>query len=423
MWNQGPYVGTSGLGTAMTRDVVIVGAGIAGVSIAEHLLRYEPGLSVLLIDAHHMGAGSTSRSLAAFRHQWSVPAHVAFSRYSGEEYERLTGLGHGVEFRRNGYLFLYTDPDRFRHAADRAARQREQGLEVEAHGVSSLDPARIPCASWIEDPRLVGFTWGPRDGFLDPLAVAQAYLDEARRRGLDYRPGATPGALHEVGGAITGITVEGARIDTRRVVLAAGIWSASIAARWGLTLPLVAAKRYIYHSRPIRELDISRWPLVIGDRGQHCRPAEGNTLMLSWEHRPPALDALPESETLWEEQDAIDAGYGASEYGLEVLEEMSRHVPVLAEVVSLRNATCGWYANTLDAKAILGPDPRLRGLYLATGFSGHGIMHGGATGRLMADLILDRPERLVSDQVLAVEFGIEPLREGNQRMPVEEMSL
>ncbi|HET9232743.1 MAG TPA: FAD-binding oxidoreductase [Candidatus Eisenbacteria bacterium] len=406
----------------MTRDVVIVGAGVAGVSIAEHVLRYEPDLSVLLIDAHHVGAGSTSRSLAAFRHQWSVPAHVAFSRYSGEEYERLAGLGYPLEFRRNGYLFLYTDPDRFRHATDRAARQREQGVAVEAFGVDGLDPARIPCASWIEDSGLVGFTWGPRDGFLDPLAVAQAYLDEARRRGLDYRPGAKPGALHTAGDAVIGITVEGTRIDTRRVVLAAGIWSASIAAGWGLTIPLVAAKRYIYHSRPIRELDVSLWPLVIGDRGQHCRPAEGNTLMLSWELKPPAREVLPGPETLWEEQDAIDAGYGASEYGLEVLEEMSRHVPVLAETVSLRNATCGWYGNTADAKAILGPDPRLAGLYLATGFSGHGIMHGGATGRVMADLMLDRPERLLTEAELA-GFSIEPLLAGRVRDPVEEMSL
>ena len=144
--------------------------------------------------------------------------------------------------------------------------------------------------------------------------------------------------------------------------------------------------------------------------------------MLSWEHRPPALETLPDPGRLWEGQDAIDPGYGASEYGLQVLEEMARHVPVLAEAVSLRNATCGWYANTRDAKAILGPDPRLAGLYLATGFSGHGIMHGAATGRVMADLLLDRPERLVSEVELA-GFSIEPLLAGRVRDPVEEMSL
>jgi glycine/D-amino acid oxidase-like deaminating enzyme len=405
----------------MTQDVVIIGAGIAGVSLAEHLLRLEPGMRVLLADLHHLGAGSTSRSLAAFRHQWSVPAHVAFSKYSGEDYGRLSGLGYALAFRRNGYLFLYTDPDRWRRAQERAGRQRELGVTVET--LETLDP-RIPCAVAVEDPAVIGATWGPRDGFLDPLAVAQAYLDEARQRGLAYRPGWTPAGLdRDQEGQVIGISFGSERIATERVVLAAGIWSASIAQEWGVSLPLIAAKRYIYHSRPLRDLDVSPWPLVIGDRGQHCRPSEGNTLMVSWEHRPEARSRLPDPGALWDEQDAIEPGFGASEYGIEVLAELARHLPVLAEVVSLWKTTSGWYANTLDGKAILGPDPRVPGLFLATAFSGHGIMHGGATGRVMAELLLGRSPSLISAGQLEREFGVEPLREGRVRWPVEEMGL
>ena len=403
-----------------TQDVVIIGAGIAGVSIAEHLLREAPGLKVLLADREHVGAGSTSRSLAAFRHQWSVPAHVAFSTYSALEYERLIGLGYALEFRRNGYLFLYTDPARWQRATERAHRQRLMGVEVEL--LDTLDPARIPCASSIEDVSIIGATWGPRDGFLDPLAVAQAYLEEARTKGLEYRPGWTPTELHGHE-KLTGISFGAERVATSRVVLAAGIWSPSIAESWGLSLPLMAAKRYIYHSRPLRDLDVSRWPLVIGDRGQHCRPAEGNTLMLSWEHRPETRATLPDAASLWDEQDVIEPGFGAAEYGIDVLAELARHLPVLAESVSIRNATSGWYANTIDAKAILGPDPRCSGLYLATGFSGHGIMHGGATGRVIAELLLERSPTLISREDLDREFGVEALREGRPRNPIEEMSL
>jgi len=404
----------------MTQDVVIVGAGIAGVSIAEHLLRSQPGLKVLLADQHHVGAGSTSRSLAAFRHQWSVPAHVAFSKYSAADYERLIGLGYGLEFRRNGYLFLYTDRTRWQHAILRAERQRDLGVEVET--MTAVDSTRIPCASAVQDDAVIGATWGPNDGFLDPLAVAQAYLDEARHRGLEYRTGWMPTALHG-SDRVTGISFGAERIDTTRVILAAGIWSASIAKAWGLSLPLIAAKRYIYHSRPLKDVDVSRWPLVIGDRGQHCRPSEGNTLMLSWEHRPQARATLPDAAALWDEQDAIEPGFGASEYGIDVLAELSRHLPVLAESVSIRNATSGWYANTLDDKAILGPDPRRPGLYLATGFSGHGIMHGGATGRVMSELLLELPPSLISFDELEREFGVEPLLRDQAREPVEEMSL
>jgi glycine/D-amino acid oxidase-like deaminating enzyme len=407
----------------MTKDVVIIGAGIAGVSIAEHLLRFEPGLSVLLVDLHHIGAGSTSRSLAAFRHQWSVPAHVAFSKYSSQEYERLGDLGYGIAFRRNGYLFLYTQEDRWRHAGERARRQRELGVEVEALRVNDLAGAGIPCLSEIADPDLVGATWGPRDGFLDPLAVAQAYLDEARGQGLDYRPGWAPGGLEQDHGRVIGISFGAIRVATPCVVLAAGIWSTPIAKAWGLPLPLRPAKRYIYHSRPLRDLDVSGWPLVIGDRGQHCRPSEGNTLMVSWEHLPEALPECPEADPLWDLQDAVQPGFGATEYGTLVLAELARHVPVLAEAVSLWKTTSGWYANTSDGKAILGPDPRLPGLHLATGFSGHGIMHGGATGRVIAESLLERAPTLISAEDLAGQFGIEPLRQGRGRDPIEEMGL
>lgn len=422
--------------------MVILGAGMAGVAIAEHLLRFEPGLNVLLVDSHHVGAGSTSRSAAAFRHQWSVPAHVAFSRYSGEDYERLAAMGHGVRFRQNGYLFLYTDPARFARAAGRAARQQDLGVDVEVLRPEDI-AARTPCAAAVRLDDLVGATWGARDGFLDPLGVAQAYLDEARRRGLEYRTGVQvtgletdSGAMQEPGPAgsgkfrpvregarVTGVRFGSDRVATERVVLAAGIWSPSVAERFGLSLPLHPAKRYIYHSRPLRRVSVADWPLVIGDRGQHCRPSEGNTLMMAWEQRPKPLEGCPDAATLWDLQDRIDPGFGCSEYGLEVLEELARHLPVLAEEVSLHRATCGWYADTQDGKAILGPDSRISGLYLATGFSGHGIMHGGATGLVMAELLLGREPSLIPREELDLEFGLAPLLAGRPRLPLEEMSL
>jgi sarcosine oxidase subunit beta len=417
----------------ITKDVVILGAGIAGVATAEHLLRFEPGLDVLLADPEHVGAGSTSRSAAAFRHQWSVPAHVAFSRYSGEDYERLAAQGHGVRFRRNGYLFLYTDSGRFDQAARRAAKQRELGVEVEVLRPAEI-AARSPCGSSIHLEDLVGATWGAQDGFLDPLGVAQAYLDLARERGLVYRPGlqvtgldthagpARAGSIRE-GARVTGVRFGSDTVATERVVLAAGIWSPSVAARFGLTIPLHPAKRYIYHSRPLRGISVAEWPLLIGDRGQHCRPSEGNTLMMAWEARPKPMDACPEPGTLWDLQDTIEPGFGCNEYGLEVLEALARHVPVLAEEVSLHRATCGWYADTQDGKAILGPDPRLAGLYLATGFSGHGIMHGGATGLVLAELLLGREPSLLGRDVLDREFGLAPLLAGRPRLPREEMGL
>jgi sarcosine oxidase subunit beta len=403
-------------------DVVIIGAGVAGCATAEHLLRLVPGLSVLLADAHHVGAGSTSRSTAAFRHQWSLPAHVAFSRYGSLELDRLAALGYGVDFRRNGYLFLHTDPATLAHAAARAQRQKAMGIEVHVLGRAEL--ARLPCGPAILTEDLAGAVWGPRDGFLDPLAVAQGYLEEARAKGLVYRPGAPVVGLERKGETITGVRLgDGGRLATPRVVVAAGVWSGTVLDLLDLELPLRPAKRYLYHSRPLRARDVSAWPLVIGDRGAHCRPSSGNTLLMAWERLPEPYPQCPPGAELWEGQDAIDPGFSSGEYGMLVIEELARQLPCLAEEVSLAQVTCGWYPETADNKAVLGPDPRAPGLFLATGHGGHGIMHAPATGLTVAELVLGREPTLLPRADLERHFGVEPLRAGRTREPREEMGL
>lgn len=410
----------------MSADVVITGAGVTGCSIASHLLRQEPGLSVVLLDRHHVGAGSSSRSTAAFRHQWSVPAHVSFSRYSSDEYDRLIEDGYPVQFRRNGYLFLFTDPRLLRDAGERVDRQRKLGVE----GVEVLTPRELPSrvsvGPHLDLEGLAGATWGPRDGFLDPLAVAQAYLDEARSSGLDYRPDHTVAGLEMNGTRAAGVRLsDHTRIAAPHVVNAAGVWSRSLARLAGLDLPIMAAKRYLYHSRPVDGLDVSGWPMLIAPGGAHLRPAEGNTLMMAWEDRPGQLPETTSPETLWETQDMIEDGFGIGpdDYGVEILTELSGFVPALAERVGLSQATCGWYAITPDHKAILGEDPRVPGLFHATGFSGHGVMHAAATGRTLAELILTGEPTLADPETLRAQFGLAPLLEGRQREPVEDMVL
>jgi glycine/D-amino acid oxidase-like deaminating enzyme len=215
------------------------------------------------------------------------------------------------------------------------------------------------------------------------------------------------------------------RIITPHVVNAAGVWSRSVADLAGLDLPVHPAKRYLYHSRPVDGLDVSGWPMLIAPSGAHLRPSEGNTLMMAWEDRPGQLPGSTDSGTLWETQDTIDEGFGTGPegYGIEILTELSGFLPALAEHVGLSRVTCGWYANTPDHKAILGEDPRLPGLYHATGFSGHGVMHAAASGLTLAELILARELTLASAEELQTHFGLAPLLDGNPREPVEDMVL
>lgn len=409
-----------------TPDVLIIGAGIAGCSAAAHLLRRQPSLVVMLLDRGHVGSGSTSRSMAAFRHQWSIPAHIAFSRYAAREYEAFADQGRPVGFRHNGYLFLYESETEWRAAVRRVELQRGLGVE----DVRIMDPdalaGGIPGGDLISVDGLAGAVFGPKDGFLDPLAVTQAYLDEARTAGVRYRPGTRVSSIEAAGGRVQAVETEsGDRIPAGRVLNCAGPWSGEIARLAGVSLPVRSAKRYLYQTHPIRNHDISDWPLVIGQDAAHFRPAEGNTLILAWETRPAPLDSIPAGDGLWEDQDQIDPGYGIGpeDYGIEILLRLAERVPMLAEEAALAHVTCGWYTITPDHKAILSSDPRLEGFYHATGFSGHGIMHGAATGLCMAELLLGQSPSLVPTGEFESHFGLEPLLEGRVREPVEEMVL
>jgi sarcosine oxidase subunit beta len=409
-----------------TPDVLIIGAGIAGCSTAAHLLRQQSSLDVMLLDRGHVGSGSTSRSMAAFRHQWSIPAHIAFSRYGAREYEGFTDRGRPVEFRHNGYLFLYESDDEWRHAIRRVALQRALGVEE----VRVMEPdalaGDIPGGDMISTSGLSGAVFGPRDGFLDPLAVTQAYLDEARDAGVRYRPMTRVRSIEADGGRVLAVeTGGGERIPAGRVINCSGPWSDEIARLAGLSLPVRPTKRYLYQTHPIRNHNVSDWPLLIGRDAAHFRPAEGNTLILAWEARPAPLDTAPPGDGLWEDQDRVEPGYGIGpeDYGIEILLRLAERVPLLAEEVALAHVTCGWYTITPDHKAILSSDPRLEGLYHATGFSGHGIMHGAATGLCLAELVLGQAPTLVSSEELELHFGLKPLLDGRIREPVEEMVL
>jgi glycine/D-amino acid oxidase-like deaminating enzyme len=234
------------------------------------------------------------------------------------------------------------------------------------------------------------------------------------------------GLVRSEEGRVTGVRLEdGSELSAGRVALGTGVWGVPFMKSQGLSLPLRPAKRYLYHTRPVEGLDVHDWPMVIHPSGAHCRPSEGNTLMMAWEHRPDPMETEPTSADLWEEQDEIAPGFGlgAEEYALQILMELAELVPVFSEAVGLARATCGWYAVTPDHKAILGEDPRAPGLYHATGFSGHGIMHGAATGRILADLLLESADPLVPPDEIASGFGIAPLLEGRLREPVEDMVL
>lgn len=406
-------------------DVVVVGAGAVGAAAAWYLTE-KKGLSVAVLEARVVAAGSTSRSAAAFRQQFSSHAHVRMSLFSREAYEKFPATFQVAPvFVQNGYLFLYTEEDAMEAARSRVEWQRSEGVAdvraLDAAGVEAL-PGLAGC---FDTASLAGATWCPSDGFLRPTEIAAGFAEGARRRGATLHVGARVTGFDTKQGAVTGVVVNGReRIETPAVVLAGGWWSNAIATLAGCPIPVVAVKRYLYVTPQFEGRRVDHFPLVVRNLGAYARP-EGNGLLMGWDERPekPAgTERFPppvqDPVALEEAQDTISPGYGRGidEYGIEILAELARAMPWLEDEGGVQYVTGGYYEVTPDDKAILSEDPRLRGLFHASGFSGHGIMHAPAAGRAMADLVTGRPPTFPMEG-----FSLAPLLENRARPDAERM--
>jgi glycine/D-amino acid oxidase-like deaminating enzyme len=406
-------------------DVVVVGAGAVGAGAAWYLSE-EPGLRVAVLESRAVAGGSTSRSAAAFRQQFSSRSHVRMSRFSADVYAAFPEtFGVAPVFVRNGYLFLYSDPDAMEAARGRVAMQREEGVE----DVSALSPSDVDALPGLEGvfrtEGLAGATWCPSDGFLRPTEIAAAFVEGARRRGATIHVGARATAIERDGGRVSAVVVNGThRVACDKVVLAAGWWANAVAALAGCPVPVVAVKRYLYVTPQFESRRVSHFPLVVADLGPYARP-EANALMMGWDDRPKrpeGSDRFPpppqDVRALEAEQDVTAPGYGRGidEYGYEVLARLAEVMPFLADEASIQHVAGGYYEVTPDDKAIVSEDPRLPGLFHATGFSGHGIMHAPASARAIADLALGKTPPFSLEP-----FALAPLLENRPRAEPEGM--
>jgi glycine/D-amino acid oxidase-like deaminating enzyme len=405
-------------------DVVIAGGGITGASCFYHLTT-RTDLDVLLLEARGVNFGSTARSAAAFRHQFSSRVNVQMSRYSGRLFNELHNE-HDTEtlLVQNGYLFLYGNEETFQHATNRVEFQQEAGVDT----VRTLEPDAVQNKfPHIQTDELVGATWCPQDGFVRPERTTRAFINLAFEHENAFLQQNCPVTeVHLENGQLHGIEANGeTTVRTTHLVNAAGVWCQQIARAMDLTLPVAPVKRYLYFTNQFDDRDVTGYPMTVRDLGAYMRP-EHNGLMLGWDrkpHAPSSPDAYWRQDynydRLYDDQDELEEGYGLGidGYGYEVLAAWAEWVPFL-EQAALTNVSSGFYQVTPDSKAIVSRDPRVEGVLHAVGFSGHGVMHAPATGRAITDLITER------DSPFDLEaLKLDPFLEDRQRSDPEQMVL
>ncbi len=358
-----------------TADVVVVGGGAMGTSIAYHLAAAGAGRIVLLEREVALGLGSTGRCAGGFRHQFSSEINVRLSLASVRMIRSFTA-DHGLplDVHAEGYLFLVRDEGAWARYRATAAMQRALGARVEELDASAV-AALIP---GVATEGLVGATFGPDDGIADPSGLTNGYASLARRLGVRIMPGAPVVAIRMTadGSVVLGVETTSGPIDAPVVVNAAGVWAPALAATCGVDLPIEPQPRHVivtsgFPGRPERRT------LVIDTATMFYFHREGAGVLMGM---PRLADAVATFET------AVDDRWIAEEL-------LPTAIGVLPAIVDagLARSWVGLYEMTPDRHAILGPVAGLDGLFLANGFSGHGFQHAPIVGKVIAELITGAP--------------------------------
>lgn len=368
-----------------TAEVVIIGGGIVGSSIAYHLA--ESGCTdVLIIEREEkQGLGSTSKSMGGVRAQFATPINIQMSLYSIDLFSRFEeATGHTADYRAHGYLFCATTEAHLKYLSENQEKQRAFGLK-NAEMVSRDEIVKLVPQMIADD--IIGGAYCPTDGFVDPHGVLTGFAKRAKERGVRIWLNTEVTGVNVENGAVTGVKTTSGEVSTRNVVNAAGPWAASVAQMAGVELPVTSLRRQIVKTQRCDFLP-AKFPMVIDmSTGFHFR-REGEAILMAW----------PDDEETYGFKTAF-----THDFLEKILTRAVDRVPQFVDLpVNPKQCWAGMYEVSPDHHAIIGEAPGVKGLFLANGFSGHGVMHSPASGRITADLILRR-QSFVDPTPLGVE--------------------
>jgi len=354
-----------------TADAVIVGGGIVGASVAWHLT--EAGCrNVLIVEREsHQGKGSTGKSMGGVRAQFATKPNIQMSLYSIPFYASFEErLGHPSGYCDQGYLFVATKPTHLEYLQTNQALQKSLGL-TQARMLTHEEIVSIVPQLRADD--VLGGSFCPTDGFVDPYSVMVGFTTRACEQGATlWRSTEVTGILRNASG-IAGVETSRGPVSTRIVVNAAGPWAAEIAALAGVKLPVEPMRRMLIPTEPFDGVS-HKVPMVVDmTTGFHFRP-ESLGFLLAWND--------PQERT------GFNTNFKPS-FIEKVLTLAADRVPCFENLaVNPKRAWAGLYEMSPDHHAIIGPVEEAPGFFCANGFSGHGVMHSPATGRMVADLIV-----------------------------------
>lgn len=376
-------LGRSGQATVQTADTVIIGGGIVGSSIAYHLTAAGCGNVIVLERETATGKGSTGKSMGGVRAQFSTPVNIQMSLYAIPFYASFEErLGYPCDYRPQGYLFCATSD---RHMAYlRANYEKQVALGLKDVRLLKGDEIRAMFPQLRGDD-IVGGSFCATDGFVDPYSAMNGFMAWAADHGTTLCKNTSVTRIVRDKAGIAGVETTRGTISTRKVVNCAGAWAAEVAKMAGVDLPVTPLRRMLVPSEPFDQFPHTAPMIIDMSNGFHFRP-ESRGFLLAWNDPEEKPGFKTDFEPAFVEK---------------ILTRAADRVPCFADLpVNPKRAWAGLYEMTPDHHPILGETPGVPGFFLANGFSGHGVMHAPATGKILSDLILKGRTDLIDAKLL-----------------------
>jgi len=379
-----------------TADIVILGAGVMGASIAFHLARRKAG-TIVLIEKDHFGRGSSGRSSALIRMHYSFAREVQLALVSLRMFENWQEIvGQPGDFHRTGFVRIAL-PNETEGLKRNVQMQRDLGVNVTLLDQGQL---RALAPDWNVDEVEVA-AYEPDSGYGDGAAVAGDFLGAARDMGAQYFSRTQATAFLVESGHVRGVVTDQGTIAAPTVISATGLWTKPLFQPIGCDLPIECEFHQVAILRRPPDLRGLGCACIDSVTATYFRPDGQDKFLVGDFHgtRPVDPDNFPQS---------------ASDESLEeLIERACRRIPKLSQAEVMRGVT-GVYDMTPDSRPLLGEIPGVGGLYVCAGFSGMGFKISPAIGLVMSELLLDgeaktvdisafRPNRFAENQPIQAE--------------------
>ncbi|WOD16968.1 GcvT family protein [Paraburkholderia kirstenboschensis] len=366
--------------TPTQAEVVIIGGGIVGCSIAYHLTKL--GITdVVLLERRHLTCGTTWHAAGLIGQLRNSRQMTELAKYTSDllyELERETGQATG--FKQNGSIGLALNESRFEELKRGASMAKNFGLDVQVVGPSDIKNL------WpmLNLDSVVGGVFLPKDGQANPTDITQAFAKGARMRGAKIVENLKVEKLLVENGRAVGVETEEGFIKAKTVVLAAGMWSRGLAAAVGVSIPLHAAEHFYIVTEAVAGLPNNLPVLRVPDECAYYKEDAGKLLLGAFEPvaKPWGMSGIPEDFCF----DALPDDFDHFE---PILMNAANRVPAL-ESTGIKTFFNGPESFTPDDRYLLGETAEVKDLFVACGFNSIGIQSSGGAGKALAEWIRDR---------------------------------